>query len=544
MGLIHRALLAEWILLGAGCCSGQVISPEIYQTEEDLLEGLETGELTFDQYLDLLDLMRQKALLARPDSTLVLEIPDADYFSLDSADYDARERIGQFAKTKDNGGQALSGRAVVQHRQKVAQASEAETYFRIEAGKQRAWNFYLESENEDNQSRIKRRAIEFVNPGQWRIILGNFQPGFGLGVNVGNRNYLNLTSENSLEAENTFWFPFLTRYNGIYATYERKNRSLALFYSQNRFGSYKDQVTGTELSLRWRRLQLAPIFSFQEISRAGQKFKSRAGSLYAKLFLHSSEVSGEFALSDQQAKGAVLEAAWQPGKNHSFHLLFWSYTQDFRHPVSGGKAMPDYRSIQLEDLGLSFRSKQAGETGIYFSSLISPSPRDRLELAYEQWRDGNSFQNKSRARIGLGHWLKKNLEIRLKQYWIDDNLAASFPEGKVTTLVATYLFSSRTSLQTRLNYRSSSLDDGNRNAAWEDVIFAFPVRERLSSRIKVGYRDPDFSNGGDSYWNFYLSENIMLAKGVFLMAEFVSKKYQDTRQQDFQVLRIRMEAGL
>ncbi len=38
----------------------QVISPEIYETEEDLKEGLEQGDLTLDEYLELLDLIRSK----------------------------------------------------------------------------------------------------------------------------------------------------------------------------------------------------------------------------------------------------------------------------------------------------------------------------------------------------------------------------------------------------------------------------------------------------------------------------------------------------
>lgn len=539
-----KILILAGIILSSVSVSAQIISPEIYQTEEDLLEGLQAGELTFDQYLELLDLMRQKAQLAEPDSERTLEIPDWDYSTFDSTNYDSRERISQFLPEREKSSQAIQGKVILQHRQKISQPSEPETYLKIGTGNANFWNFYLESESQDNQNRIKRRGVEFARPGNWKIVLGNFQPRFGLGVNVGYRAYLNFSSENSLEAENTFLFPLWTRYNGIYTNYQRRNVLTSIFYSHNRFGSYKDQAGGAALQKRWRNVAISPIFSYQEISRPDDKFVSRALSLYAKLFLPYSEISAEFALTGKEEKGAVVEAFFWQARKYDLHLSFWSYSQNFLHPLSGGKALPDYRSVELEDLGLAFRSRQAGETGMYFSWAASPNPRTRLELAYQQWKDGNSFLNKNKARIGLGLWLRKNLEVRLKQYWEDDNLRASFPEAKTTSVVATYLFSRDTKLQFRMNWRNSLLAQENNNSTWEEVIFYFPVKERFGSKFRIRYRDVDISSGANSSWNFYLSENVKAAENVILIAEFVSKQYQEMDREDYQVLRIRVEWNL
>jgi hypothetical protein len=52
--LVFLALLLNLSL------QAQEISSEIYETEEDLREGLESGALTLDQYLELLDLIQAK----------------------------------------------------------------------------------------------------------------------------------------------------------------------------------------------------------------------------------------------------------------------------------------------------------------------------------------------------------------------------------------------------------------------------------------------------------------------------------------------------
>jgi hypothetical protein len=54
----------------------QLISSEIYETEEDLQEGLELGLLTFDQYLELLDMIQTKVLSTSGETDKLEFVPD------------------------------------------------------------------------------------------------------------------------------------------------------------------------------------------------------------------------------------------------------------------------------------------------------------------------------------------------------------------------------------------------------------------------------------------------------------------------------------
>ncbi len=536
-----KLILAGVVLIAAtGFC--QIISPEIYQTEEDLLEALQLGEITFDQYLELLDLMRQKNLSAESDSELITQIPDLDYLTEDSVDNETEQKIAEFRRTSP--AKQTKAKVILQHRQNISEPSQPETYFRIEAGQGKDWNLYVESENMENQNRIKRRALEAGKPHNWNLVLGNFQPRFGLGVNVGYRTYLNFSSQNSLETENTLLFPFWTRYNGVLAGYQKRNNSTAMFYSQNRFGDYKDQVWGGAVNLRSKHWLISPIFSYQEISKGKDRFLSRAGSLYGKLFWESGEIAAEYVSTDRKESGLVVEALWQNTDRINTFFSFWSYTRDFLHPTSGGRALPDYRLTELGDLELSHRSRQAGETGAYFSTAARLNPRTKLDFAYQQWQDGNSYLNKNKLRLGLAHWFKKNFELRLKEYWEDDDLNASSPDKWTTVVVGTYIFKGNTKLQLRLNYRVSDSESGKINTTWDEVIFYFPIAGKLSSKVRLRYRDDDIATGRNSSWSFYLSENFWLAENLLLLAEFVSKEYQDLDREDLQVVRVRLEWSL
>jgi len=54
----------------------QLISSEIYETEEDLQEGLELGLLTYDQYLELLDMIQTKLAPTSEETDKLEFIPD------------------------------------------------------------------------------------------------------------------------------------------------------------------------------------------------------------------------------------------------------------------------------------------------------------------------------------------------------------------------------------------------------------------------------------------------------------------------------------
>src|SRR3970040_121604 len=118
------------LLLSANLYS-QTISPEFYQTEEDLLDGLNQGELTFDQYLELLDLMRRKIDLNSVDSQEVSQIPDIQLSEVkDSAENRLeQEKLSAFIQPSSKSQKEFQGKLVWQFQQRFREDKFTENYF-------------------------------------------------------------------------------------------------------------------------------------------------------------------------------------------------------------------------------------------------------------------------------------------------------------------------------------------------------------------------------------------------------------------------------
>ena len=96
----------------------QSISSEIYETEEDLLEGLQRGYLNLDQYLELLDLIQGKVYGSSEEADRLIFVPGVgslDVLSVQARDQgvDLSQKVGSFlAEEAKKSRLPLSGRLV------------------------------------------------------------------------------------------------------------------------------------------------------------------------------------------------------------------------------------------------------------------------------------------------------------------------------------------------------------------------------------------------------------------------------------------------
>src|SRR3990170_2645160 len=165
----------------------QTISPEFYQTEEDLLDGLNQGELTFDQYLELLDLMRRKIDLSSVDSQEVIQIPDLQLTDVkdSTVNHLEPEKLSAFIKPSIKTKKEFQGEVVWQFQQRFSEDKLTKNYFNLGTTVNENLSFDLEAQNETDQTEIKRRSLQyFIASSKLHVILGNFQKKFGKGVNI------------------------------------------------------------------------------------------------------------------------------------------------------------------------------------------------------------------------------------------------------------------------------------------------------------------------------------------------------------------------
>lgn len=544
MGRAFLVSICLCFLVSANIYS-QTISPEFYQTEEDLLDGLNQEELTFDQYLELLDLMRRKIDLSNADSQEVNQIPDIQLSDLkDSAENRLeQEKLSAFIKPPLKNDKEFQGELVWQFQQRFSEDKFTKNYFDLNTSLSQNLSFNLEAQNEIDHTQIRRRSLQYFLPDKnLNIILGNFQKKLGKGVNLGNRTYLNFTSTSTLSAPNTLIFPLFTRYNGIFINHQNDIFNPSVLYSENRFGVYKDQIVAGELLFKFSRFKVGPILSWQRISDKSYRFQNSCASILAEFQEKNFNLSGEAAFLSGGGKGGVGEFFIRQAR-YSLRGIFWSYSADFIYPPSGGNANPDYELVDLENLDLSFRSRQSGENGIYLSSMMKFTPRLMGEGAFNQWKDGGSLINKNKIRLGIRYLFTPQFSAKVLNYNEDFNLDAAGEKINTTRFVGRYEFKEDFNLQLRLSYKRKDEVVGKIDLGDVQVIAKFPLFKNSLVKFGIKYTSFDFSEPNNSRFDFYLEERLKLNQNLFLLAQYVSKNYSDDERLDVQNLRLRLEVS-
>jgi len=330
----------------------QLISSEIYETEEDLLEGLQQGYLTLDQYLELLDMIQSKLLPTSDETDKLFFIPDVSSVDVSQVkakdqDIDLNQKIGSFlAERKKKGRPLFSGKLVWRLYEKFSaggrsayggqEGGETENYLfcEIKNGGRMIW--HIEADQEVNSSeailsrstlRVRKRFFKFLLPEySSEVILGNFDKRIGLGLNVGYHPLFAYTSGSDLKFEDSFLYPALGRYNGVYGESEFKSLSVLVFYSKNKREEIENRISAFDLSFLSKNLEVGFCLSEGELKNIENKntFPDDCRSLHFNLKLKSIKFSGEYALLSSQKSGLAFDL-YSHRKPYSFDFSWWRY---------------------------------------------------------------------------------------------------------------------------------------------------------------------------------------------------------------------------
>lgn len=543
---------AYWFLPSSA--EPQYISSEIYETEEDLLEGLEKGYLTLDQYLELLDMIQRKVYGSSKEADKLIFVPDVsslDVLQVKAKDQgvDLSQKVGSFlAEEKKKSRLPFSGRLVWKLHQELAEEGAAENYLLCQVTNGRRMIWHIEADQQANSSqapltsgdlRVRRRSVKFLVPEySSEVILGNFDQRIGLGLNVGYHPLFGYSSDSDFESENSFLYPALGRFNGIYEELKLKSLAIVAFYSRNKREGIENRIGALDLSLSRRGVDVGLCISRGELRNTEDKnvYTDDCKSLHFNWKLKPLTLSGEYALLPSKKSGLAFEL-YSSRKSYSFDLSWWRYEDQFVHPHGGGVSNPDYESINLDDIDYTYRSRQAGERGVFFKSRYTILRRLSLDFSYSQWRERSNLPDKMKLRLGSGYKFSQDFSFTVYQLWTDYRLDNELIDRRTSSL--NLLFSPHDKLNFNLiaNYRKTlSKDYGD---------LRLKIRTRSISPFDfvlwLKYNDPNFSRRSDGYLSFHLQETLRFFENCFVSAEYVAKIHQNENKVDTRGVRIRME---
>ena len=533
----------------------QMISTEIYETEGDLKTGLELGLLTYDQYLELWDMIQSQVTPKSEEVDKLEFVPDVSNIDISqigakNEDVNLSRKTGSFLKEDE--GKSLSpfsGKLVWRFNGEFHEEGEIESFLLGEMKTKNRMIWHVEADKENNSSeailsngdlRFRKRFVKFFLP-QYKIkaTIGNFDKRIGLGLNVGYHPLLGSSSGLNTKSADSFLYPVFGRYNGALGESEFKSFSLMLFYSNNKWEQIEDQIVAWDLGLVNKNWQVGLCFSQGQLKNIENKntFNDDCTSFHFDFKLESIKWSGEYALLSNKKDGLAFDL-YSLRKRYSFDFSGWRYDDDFIHPHGGGISNPDYESIYLDEIEYTFRSRQAGERGIFFKSRYNVLEKLNLNFAYNQWRERSYLPDKLKFRVGTGYEFSKSFSFIVYQLWSDYDVEDKQINEKVSSLDLFFSPLTTTDFDFIANYRNSTDKD------YGDI--RLKIRTQSLSPFNfvlwLKYSDPDFSQSADEYFSFQIQEKIRFLENYFVSAEYITKFYQDEDKIDTKAVRIRLEA--
>ncbi len=519
-------------------CKAEAQQPSIrpYESEEDLWEALNEGEISFDEFLELLDLSRSG------DDSLI--VPQSDWEALPGSDagYLASPDTSEIPSSGALLSPVRTSRAPIKWSVRGGvdadlsepTSGQGYTVVRFQRGRWRA-NLDWSRDNEDG-GEWRRRTLAY--DGQYATAqLGSIEPRWGRGLVVGRRSRV----IGAGDVTGSFWQPTRGRFNGVWlATSSRRAVSVQGVYSNVHGDSLVESFGAVRVESRLGRHEIGGTISSggfrHDLDDAGKRedcwsnYSTAAGT---DLHLRSGrrELLAEFAVQTGGATAKAIEVLWPLTKGR-FHTRAWSYGTGFTNPWGGGPGHGDTRSIPMDIIDRTYSSRTIGERGFDFSTRIAASPTVNLRWDWMTHREepGADLEHSGVFRAEI-----KRPSFRTTPFVrarIDEDQTESFSLGN-------YLWfgPKERELNLRLEFGTHYQDE---------VQFA---RVGLGAKIQINrivrlapairWNDPDLDIPADGYWYFYLTEAIIPLSTARLELALVWKKYEASGKDDPVEMRVR-----
>ncbi len=536
-----RIVFAGFVLEMAVGAIAQAQQPDTrpYESEEDLWEALHEGEISFDDYLDLID----QARWGRDTNS----IPVSDWEALPGSN-------AGFLAAPD------SGIEIAQLSRGTSDESAARTRWSWRSG----YNGDLaDSTSGTGYSLARIRTSDFTGMIDWRhdgtrgiwqrrllawqnhglaLQLGNIEPRWGRGLVVGRRSRF-VGSASSAPISGDWWQPSRSRFNGLWLPVgESRAISSDLVVSDIRSARLDERMAALQLTTGTRSVRVGVIGLTGTVTRrdSAGTYAERIAGGHIRLGRNDRQVLAEVAVDRRGTTAKAAEVLWRFGGGR-FHGRAWSYDAGYTNPWGGGPGHSDTRTVVLDGTTERFASRTAGERGFSLATRLNSEGPIFGGFASIDWEwlthregDDEPVQNAWTARA---NWKRGDLRIR--------PFARGCTDSSGTTQ---HGFGSSVELGTSDRRLNTRVELGRHNGSGTmylrtSLSMKWTFSEALRLEPAVRWYDPDLHRPADGYWYFYFTEVITVASMLRLEAALVWKRYESHSKEGHVEIRIRMVGG-
>lgn len=532
LAVIQSVLLVLFVLCSSPLAQQPSIRP--YESEEDLWEALNDGEITFDEFTELLDLARAGA------DTLI--VPRSDWEALPGSDagyLTAPDSVQSLVAAPNSLVSRLDLPWVSTVRLGYntdlngSNESDGFTVMRFQFDRWKVVGDF--DHNRDDQGVWRRRSITW-RPRNLTFTLGNFEPRWGRGLVVGRRTRLVTSTDESGDGPLT-----IGRFDGVYfSTNPKRLISTEIFFSWISSTDFREYSGGAQVVAKRRSWTIGLTSAGGKVSRPDTGlydfdddtlYQESDYGAHIKYINGKHEVLGEFAINDDGASAKAIELVW-PLSRGRFHARAWSYGAGYIGLWGGGPGHSDTRGIYIDSLYHTFNSRTSGERGFDFTTRIAASPNVNLRWDWMSHREapGENLEHSGIFRA----------EIKRPAFRTTPFIRAQIDEDETESYsVGSYLWCGPDDRELNLRAEFGSHYD-------DEVQF---VRLGLGGKVQINrvvrlapairWNDPNLDEPLDGYWYFYFTETVLPIQGARIELALAWKKYEATAKDDLVELRVR-----
>jgi len=497
-----------------------------YTTLDQLDQALEEGEISYDDYLLLME-----SFLGSPDDDILTD----ETLKLKSADTVAAVEGGKSRLR-------LSYHGSLQ--QKLEKELTFVRYDRLacEWGKLRL-DLSFELRNQ-KQLLFRSRSLRYNHSGG-EVILGSYNLRLGQGVTQGLGSY-----HTELHEDNDFGSslrrPIKNRHNGILIRQRFGEIQTGLLLSDIEGADFYRTAIGSFVEIGQSKCSAGVILIRQQLGRIGDAKQHQ--EYLAPYFCFSARtltLSGESSFGLGSSAAHVYQAEIEQSRVRQ-DLTFFSYARGYQNLQSGGYAYSDYEELSINDVGFSYRDKRAGRVGLATSSTLEVVDDVDIGVSLVRWnsRLDNRRCAAAKASLAMDEFAGTRNKIIVRAIWENLDLTADSSSRRLVSLSTQSPISRSVEVESqwKLERRVRSGAPTSPFSVRADLLWR--MFHDLAATVTLKYYNPNLGRSSGDYFHFAVGQKLTRLKAFSLWVKAQTKYLFDRQRLDVWEARVNCDFAM
>ena len=426
---LRGIILIVVVFMASAVCS-QELSTSVFLSEDELNEALRNGEITYDQYQALKEIMQfgvdslsQYLLDEIPNLMYLLDVDTVLTNSIE------QEQTAGFTSPAGRG----HSRSTVTWRYTTLLEEDGRSWYRgaLDLAPVQRWRLRGQVSREaSGPERISARSLTYRSRDGIvrRVEIGNFTTRLGLGTVFGHRGKV-LDFSEEIDGE-SFLFPDYGGYNGVLADMQAGAWSFHALGSVIRDDTHRISSGGLLVERYRGSLRPSLIVGVNSITDRISGVSISIPMLAVTSQLKYGAGSLAFELSRQTADASHATSGVIEGR-HRFEIAElryagWTYGDDFVDLSAGSKSGQIYVRDSLETIGFGYRTRRAGQAGFMLRTVV-PLFRDFSCAGALVYADAGDVGNRQQFSGSLAYQINHDWQFLIAYLGQWKDQSAEFP---------------------------------------------------------------------------------------------------------------------